>query len=809
MDAPQPAQETLATQRKKKRSKRLFIIVTVIIVALIISTVWALSSLNIIPGFLAIVISAFAAVFGAAFALLAVIPSDDKPDTPTTIQNIIQLPSNLSVSPIPSPSPSPDKPAARSIVGTPPPTDAKTILQREQAVKDIYNRLIQPDISAIVLTGIGGIGKSTLAALVYRYAKEQSRTGNGLLLAPPLWLRINSSVTMFDLFGNLCEALHVSAPDLTTLLPQNQAVALFNILNNVDQPRLIVLDQFENVLDDGHAKADRPGIGEWLDALNSQSCACRVLLTSRPDPQGTRDDPPTCLLTYPVRDLSETEGIELMYKWQVHAIDADMRIAVQRCRGHALSLWLLTSLLRRRHLSLATLLNDPHYAQLWKGVIAKNLLDAIYKELDSVERRLLAGFSVYREPAVSEAALAIVNNAELTRKQADAAIDILLNQHLLEAKGEGHYQLHAIVAEYARDHFVEGDEHSEEANQQALLAAHGRAAQYYLERAKTSYSPRKQRQKVSDVRDLIEATWQYCQAKQWPEAYKVMEEEHIFDDLKSWDNATLLELYELMLPLDKWHPSNLQMVHIYNNLGRASSHLGNKESAFKYYEDAWTICKKIGPSQEQTRTLNNLGWIYAESEKSEDWQKAQHYFQRVLEISKEIPEPDYKREASTLNGLGWLHKKRGEMELAQKCHEEALKIYEDHRSRETRRGESWTLYNLGEVCSALGQKPQAFNYYQKALPISREVGDREGEAKILHDVGILYYGESCYNIALACFMLARDISKSRQSPSTADEKRWIDILHAEVGEEQYKALLAWVEPRTQEIVEQALREGLG
>jgi hypothetical protein len=49
-----------------------------------------------------------------------------------------------------------------------------------------------------------------------------------------------------------------------------------------------VLDQFENLLDsNGYALPNRPGIGEWLDALNSQPCTCRILLTSRPDPQGT------------------------------------------------------------------------------------------------------------------------------------------------------------------------------------------------------------------------------------------------------------------------------------------------------------------------------------------------------------------------------------------------------------------------------------------------------------------------------------------------------------------------------------------
>ncbi len=315
-------------------------------------------------------------------------------------------------------------------------------------------------------------------------------------------MRVDPAVTLGDILTNVCDALQVRTPDIASLSPENQTFALFNVLNSLDKPRLVVLDQFENVLDDeGRARADRPGIGEWLDALNSSACTCRVLLTSRPDPQGTHDYPATCLLIYPVEGLSEMEGIELLRKWNVNATEAEMRTAVKRCNGHALSLTLLASLLQKRHLTLATLLNN---SQLWKGNLAKKLLDDIYQELSDLQRKLLAAFSVYREPVPVEAALAVVSDAAITRNQADAAIDTLLAQHLVDAKGEGSYLPHAIVAEYARDHLVAGDE---QANRQVLLAAHVRAARYYLERAKTTCPPREQRRKISDVENLIEAIW--------------------------------------------------------------------------------------------------------------------------------------------------------------------------------------------------------------------------------------------------------------------------------------------------------------
>src|SRR5258708_34445134 len=75
------------------------------------------------------------------------------------------------------------KHAFRGIRGVPPPTDPRTIQQREKAVRDVYAKLIQPDTTAVVLTGIGGVGKTTLAPLIYRYAEEERPRGRRPLTA--------------------------------------------------------------------------------------------------------------------------------------------------------------------------------------------------------------------------------------------------------------------------------------------------------------------------------------------------------------------------------------------------------------------------------------------------------------------------------------------------------------------------------------------------------------------------------------------------------------------------------------------------
>ncbi|HKF35274.1 MAG TPA: tetratricopeptide repeat protein, partial [Ktedonobacteraceae bacterium] len=692
------------------------------------------------------------------------------------------------------------------------------------------------------LTGIGGIGKSTLAALIYRYAEEQGTSGSGPFTAEPLWLTVSPSVTMADLAGTLVEALGKPMLDMGSLSPQNQATALFNALNTVDRPRLVVLDQFENLLDwqTGQALPDRVGVGEWLDAINSQPCRCRVLLTSRPDPRGTRDYPATCLQPYHVEGLEEAEGIELLRKEGVTGPETELGTAVARCDGHAFALTLLASLIRTRKLSLAMLLKGPTYDQLWTGKVAQNLLDAIYKQLDEVQRKLLVAFSLYREPVPLEASQAIIHNkTEISKAQVESALDALLTQHLLQASGEGRYQLHVIVADYARGHVVES---SEQANQQALKAAHTRAAQYYLKRATTTCLPREQRRQISDVHDLIEAIWQYCQAEQWQEAYDLIEREGIFNDLNRWGAyPILLELYKPLLPSDKWHPGRLQVADIYNhigwlyfdmgqfkwaqgyyqealsiykeledreqegtmliNLGVVYNRVGNTKEAVKCYEQALDIHKEMGNRKEEGRTLNNLGLTYSELGRKAE---ALDCYEEALRIHREVG--DRKEEGRALSNLGLLYNALREPGKAIESLSEALRI---SRNIGNRKEEGRALNNLGMIYSALGRDEEAFGCFKEAFIIHRTASALGWEGGMLNNLGALYYRRQLYKIALAFFLLARDTFEAIQSPDLDTVQRWIDGLHQKVGEEQFTALLSRVEPQAHQIIEQALREGLG
>lgn len=733
-----------------------------------------------------------------------------------------------------------------SIRGFRPPINPRTIQQRKKVVHEVYAKLIRPDITAIVLTGIGGAGKSVLAALVSDYAEKRQNAGGSIFHDKPLWLRIDNGFKMADLVRTTLESLGKPISNIGNQTPLNQAVALFDALDRLEKPRLVVFDQFENLLDwqTGQSLTDQPGVGEWLDVINSQKCTCRILLTSRPWPEGNQVYSRTYMQEYPIKGLESMEGIELLQKQGVKGTDAELREAVRRCEGHALALTLLASLLRGDpSLSIGRLLddNDPFYAQLWSGEIADKLLDMIYKgQLDEAQRKLLQAFSVYREPVALEAALAII--AEVSRAKLMKARRVLLTQHLLQAigEGEGRYQLHAIVAEYAQAHF---DENNEEANKEALRSAHAKAAQYYQKQAEIFCPPPEKRRSVSDVQSLIEMVWQLCQAEEWQQVYALMEREDLFMHLKRCgSNAILLELYQLLLPLEKWQPESLQKARIYsdlgdiykafgripqalenleqaldiykekrdrrenwvlNNLGRVYSMRGQIEQAKQYFEEALVISRQKGDrgySEDEITTLNELAEVYIAVGQKD---KSLEYSEQALSISKEIK--DSGKEATTFKNLGIVYSTVGKKEQAKRYYEEALKI---QRERGIRGEEGKTLNSLGELYNDLGQKEEALKNFDQALSKRKEVGDRLGEGKTLWNIGVLFLEKAHYHVALACFLLARKIFEEIQSPHRDEVQKRMDDLRGNVGDEQYSIMLKKVASRAPQIVEQALLLGL-
>ncbi|MDB9388383.1 tetratricopeptide repeat protein [Microcystis aeruginosa] len=124
--------------------------------------------------------------------------------------------------------------------------------------------------------------------------------------------------------------------------------------------------------------------------------------------------------------------------------------------------------------------------------------------------------------------------------------------------------------------------------------------------------------------------------------------------------------------------------------------------------------------------------------KSNNYQKAKEIYQKSLELIKQISE-SYSQlkqslQASTLHQLGMVEYELREWEQARSYYQQALEIDIEYGDRFSQAN---TLKGLGSVAHELREWEQAQSYYQQALEIEIEYGDRFSQASTLQYFGIL------------------------------------------------------------------------
>lgn len=346
---------------------------------------------------------------------------------------------------------------------------------------------------------------------------------------------------------------------------------------------------------------------------------------------------------------------------------------------------------------------------------------------------------------------------------------------------------------------------------------------------------------MSDVFWIIEALWQLMSAAQWQEAYIVLVEERLLNDLDRWGSyTTLLEVNQAFLSQEVWSLSSEQRALISNSAGVSYQMLGRMQDALDYYQYALTLYQKVGDHLGEGATLNNIGTVYNGLKKK---QKALDYYEQALALSREVG--DRSGEGAILNNMGHIYDGLGQEQEALKYYEQALALHREvgNRSGEGRTlnnmghvydalgkrqealnsyqqalevsreagdhsGEGATLNNMGRSCNALGKKQEALGLYWQALALFREVGNRFGEGITLNNIGSLFLSQQCHKPAMAALLLAQHILKVNRSPYQNAVQGWMDDLRKEIGDEAFVALQACVEPQAEQILEQTLHHGM-
>ncbi|MGA9377739.1 MAG: tetratricopeptide repeat protein [Phormidium sp.] len=580
---------------------------------------------------------------------------------------------------------------------------------REEEINQLHQFLADNKKQLIGITGVGGMGKSTLAAKIYAETRFLQETG----FLGQFWVDIfrNPEMRIFTGMARLVLRQFLHLPEDSPILKdeQNLPNRLLTCLQN--NKYLLVIDNLETLLQDGQFQDNfyQQFFQDWL-GYGGKSV---ILVTTQ-----ERWDVPSdnCV---ELTGFKPEAGATLLKVLGITGSEEGFQAFSQRVKGHPLSLKLVAGFLKEEegeNADISFLDRNPLQISGWhrsETVSVEEVLAASFNRLDERLKKLLLNVSVYRLRFNSLAAAAVMEEENVEKD-----LRLLVRKSLLQEERENRqwwFQFQPLVLEYVRG--VAGD----------LKEAHERAIDYYKSQVKSPPW-----QNLEDITGYLEIFYHLCQLEQYVEAFATIYEcVDRFLDLRGY-NKLRVKIYTSLV--DSWKPTDENEKGKFGaaliSLGAAYNFLGKYQQAIRCHQQSLEIYRQIGNRSWEAASIGNLGCAYDSLGR---YQEAIDYYQQALEICTEI---NYLNGvANSLGNLGSTYNSLGQYEQTIQYHQQSLEI---RRKIGDRRGEANSLNGLGNAYNNLRQYQQAIDYYQQSLTIFKEIGDLHGEAVYLNNLGNVY-----------------------------------------------------------------------
>ena len=683
---------------------------------------------------------------------------------------------------------------------------------RRREYRQIRDALVQHNRRAVIVHGMGGIGKTALISNVATRLRKQFRgiyafdCTRGGLAPETIVLELHR---YFERQGvtALLPLLHQSIP------PEQLANFLAQVLSQ--WPLLLIFDNFESQLttDHGqlttdHGSRDTHFIADsnlrvFLTTLiKATATGSRFLFTCRYrfdlDEKRLAD-----LQELPLGELSRPEALGLMQKLP-HLSAAgfeEKQAAFKTFGGHPYALVTLDR--HGSHRPLAKILEDARgvHAELREFLA----IELNYAHLSERTRELLNRLAAFRSPVPTEAAEWVMGET------VDTATDFLkrLDRKKLqdEYKAMSDAELLAMLKETLPEKRQAKDVHqpiselvswglltplSEEGNLKTL-AVHNLVRDFcrekignetwrlHLQDAAAFYT--NQTKLLEQDEKSPAAVWSEM------EAFELLMEAEEFERaanlllnadplLARWGLGRYLES-QYRRVLDKVDRD--LMARMTHNLGILLQDRGEYGAALKHYEQSLKIKEELGNRAGVAKSLHQIGRIH---ELRGDYGTALQHYNQSLKIEEELGDRD--GVAKSLHQIGRIHELRGDYGTALQHYEQSLKIKEEIGDRA---GVAVSLHQIGMIHQARGDYGAALQHYQQSLKTLEEIGDRAGVAWSHGALGQLFTQIKRYPEAFQHSLVALSICRELQSPNVQLALKDLKNLRAQWGAKEFDA--AW------------------
>ena len=515
------------------------------------------------------------------------------------------------------------------------------LVGREKELEDLHTQLQTGDTIAIsAISGMGGIGKTELAAQYALHQREMGTYSGGIC-----WLKAREDLsTQIVLFAR--SQLSLTIPDDLDLAEQ----VAYCWRNWHPRETLIVFDDVQQYQD-------------LASVLPPQRSQFRVLLTTRLTMQSP-------VQNFEIKVLSEAKALKLL-----RAIVPDGRIDQDLATSKKICEWLgflpLGLELVGRHLVQK---QDLSVAIVWQRLQDKRLEAKVLKDAApemTAELGVTAAFELswdgLDEPAKQLAALlSLFALAEIPWTIVEACLpdedsevledrrnELLLYPHLLERTGQGMYQLHRLLKEFfatKREQMAEAAEMKRAFRSAVLEAAYKSTqapGQSLFEETSTVIP---HLQAVVQISETSEQHSNLALELYWlAELYRL--QGRYTEAAPLYTRA--LDIQERQLGAD--HPDVAQSL---NNLALLYQSQGRYTEAAPLYTRALDIQERqLGADHpDVAQSLNNLASLYQAQGR---YAEAEPLYTYALNIRERQLGKDYPAVATSLNNLAYLYQAQG------------------------------------------------------------------------------------------------------------------------------------------------------